>query len=236
MDSTNAEALRLAASGEHGPLWIIAGRQTKGKGRSGRTWVSQTGNLHASFLTVLDVSAPIAAQLSLVSGVAAFEAVKAAVPKSLTGELRLKWPNDVLIDSAKVGGILVESTSIPGRTGLGVVIGFGLNLASHPKDLDQPATSLAHVGVEIVPKAMLDSLAGTLDQWLACWKNGHGFKAIREAWLKRAGQIGERMSVTMPAGRIEGTYSGLDDDGALLLSVGDDEVRRISYGDVTLAG
>ena len=235
IDSTNAEALRRAGKGEPGPLWIMAAKQTQGKGRSGRTWLSEPGNLHVSFLTLLDIPAAVAAQLSLVSGVAAIEAMRAVAPQSKAAEYRLKWPNDVLIGAAKVGGILVESMSNPERTGLGVVIGFGLNLASHPNELQKPATSLAHIGIEISPKTMLESLARELDHWLACWNNGHGFKIIREAWMERAGRIGERVSVSLPTGQIEGTYSGLDEEGALLVSVGD-EVRRISYGDVTIAG
>src|SRR5262245_60658958 len=107
LDSTNAEALRRALAGEMGPLWIVAERQTGGRGRSGRSWLSEPGNLHASLLTVLPVSAPEAAQLSLVAGVAAVDAIRVAMSLPKDDALRLKWPNDVLITRAKAGGILV---------------------------------------------------------------------------------------------------------------------------------
>ncbi len=111
VDSTNAEGMRRVLAGARGPLWIRADRQTSGRGRSGRTWSSGPGNLYASYLTALSCPPAMAGQLSLVSGVAVVDALRraGAVPG-----LRLKWPNDILIGTAKIGGI---STTTRTRSG-----------------------------------------------------------------------------------------------------------------------
>jgi BirA family transcriptional regulator, biotin operon repressor / biotin---[acetyl-CoA-carboxylase] ligase len=108
--STNREAFALAEAGETGPLWIMARRQTAGRGRADRPWVSVPGNLHASLLVRLGCPPAAMPQLSLVAGVAVVDAIRQATGGGPAG-LRLKWPNDVLIGQAKCAGILVETTS-----------------------------------------------------------------------------------------------------------------------------
>jgi BirA family transcriptional regulator, biotin operon repressor / biotin---[acetyl-CoA-carboxylase] ligase len=110
--STNREALALAACGETGPLWIMARRQTAGRGRGSRQWASVPGNLHASLLTELACTPAVTPQLALLAGVATLDAIREAAPGG-PAELRLKWPNDVLIGGAKCAGILVETTGAP---------------------------------------------------------------------------------------------------------------------------
>src|ERR1700680_2406864 len=144
--STNTEAFKRAAAGEAGPLWIMARRQTNGRGRSGRMWASEPGNLYASLLQRLACPQSVVHQLSLLAGVAAVEAIAAAVGGRING-LRLKWPNDVLIGEAKCAGILPESQIGAGGSEVVVVIGIGINLASHPTGLGRSATHLAAHGV-----------------------------------------------------------------------------------------
>lgn len=231
LDSTNAEALRRAGAGERGPLWIVADVQTAGRGRAGRSWVSEPGNLHASLLITLPVPAPKAYQLSLVAGVAVFDAITAAMSPTPRG-LHLKWPNDILIGGEKAGGILIESTTT--ADGFAAVIGIGIDIASVPPDLGRPATHLAAHGSAPAPDPLLGHIATALAGWLATWNSGTGFPAIREAWLNRAHPIGERMSIDTGAERIAGTFGGLDGEGALLLDTGGG-TRRFTFGDVTLA-
>ena len=139
LDSTNAEARRRAEAGEGGPVWITAGRQTAGRGRRGRAWSTETGNLAAPLLTTTDVSAAEAAQLSFVAALAACDLADAWLGE---GAARLKWPNDVLVFGRKAVGILVESGSRPdGR--LWLAIGIGVNLAHSPTDTERPATSFS---------------------------------------------------------------------------------------------
>src|SRR5262249_10461473 len=149
--STNAEAFALAKAGETGPLWLMAHRQTAGRGRSGRSWASEPGNLHASLLQGLGCPAPAVPQLSLLAGVAVIDAIAAAAAGAIMADLRLKWPNDVLIGGAKCAGILPECHS-GGPTGrLVAVVGIGINLAWHPPGLARAATHLAAHGVAGVP-------------------------------------------------------------------------------------
>jgi BirA family transcriptional regulator, biotin operon repressor / biotin---[acetyl-CoA-carboxylase] ligase len=233
--STNSEAFERAQGGEAGPLWIVARRQTKGRGRSGRQWTSVDGNLYASLLQRLACSPAVVHQLSLVAGVAVVDAIVAAAGGAGLAGLRLKWPNDVLIGEAKCAGILAES-QLDGRSAqLTAVIGMGINLASHPADLQRAATDLASHGLKLTPEAMLDVLAPSMERWLAVWDGGRGFGRVRGAWLGHGGRVGENLSVNTGAERIAGTFIDLDADGALLMQDGAGSRRRVTFGDVTLA-
>jgi len=230
IDGTNAEAMRRVLAGERGPLWIVADKQSSGRGRSGRAWASTPGNLFASFVTTLDCPPASAGQLSLVAGIATIEAIRRAggVPG-----LRLKWPNDILVGTAKTGGILVESTSRPPQPGIVAVIGVGLNLVSAPDDLGRAATFLARHGLSLSPREALCFLAHTMNDWIRIWESGDGFAQVRAAWLARAGAIGEALTVNTTGGRVSGTFAGLDDTGALLLDDADGRQLSFSFGDVT---
>lgn len=230
VDSTNAEAMRRAQAGEHGPLWILADEQTAGRGRSGRSWSSEAGNLYASLLVTLAAPQPRAYQLALVAGVAVYDAVRLALDPPPPG-LQLKWPNDILIDGGKTGGILIESIATPAS--LSAVIGIGLNIASSPTVPDRPTTYLAAHGCPPEPEAMLGAIGHAMEGWLGRWDEGRGFPLVREAWLMRAHPLGERLSVKTGPEHVAGIFHGLDPEGALLLDVGGD-IRRFTFGDVTL--
>ncbi|MBO0764091.1 MAG: biotin--[acetyl-CoA-carboxylase] ligase [Hyphomicrobiaceae bacterium] len=229
--STNREAFALAEAGEAGPLWIIARRQTAGRGRSDRPWVSMPGNLHASLLTRLPDPPGALPQLSLVAGVATIDAIRQAAGGGPAG-LRLKWPNDVLIGQAKCAGILIES--IASRNTATVVIGIGIDLAWHPADLGRAATDLAAHGCRVPPEAVLASLSEAMHSRLAAWDGGRGFAALRQAWLERAGPVGEMIAVNTGRKRMEGTFAGLDAEGALVICDAHGQRRTVTFGDVTL--
>lgn len=231
VDGTNAEAMRRVLAGEHGPLWITADRQTAGKGRSGRTWASQTGNLFASYIAPVSCPPAKAGQLSLVAGVAAYDAIARA--GSIRG-VRLKWPNDILIGTAKAGGILIESTVRSGQAGTIAVIGIGLNLVSAPEDLGRAATFLAQHGLKLSPQGALCFLAHTMKEWMTNWDDGAGFVEVREAWLERAGPLGEPLTVNAGATPVSGRFAGLDENGALLIDSDDGRQLSFSFGDVSL--
>lgn len=233
-DSTNAEAMRRVLAGATTPLWILADSQTAGRGRSGRQWVSPPGNLHASHARICAAPLAVAGQLSLVAGLAAYDAIRAATADDKIDGLRLKWPNDILIGKAKAGGILVESTTRPSAPGFFAVIGIGINLADHPRDLGRAATSLAAHGLVVTQDAFLDHLAAALEAWLARWDNGAGFNQIRAAWIERAGQFGEPLTIHASGQAVDGSYFGIDDTGALLLSDDAGRVSRFTFGDVSL--
>ena len=233
-DSTNAEAMRRALAGETGPLWVIADRQTAGRGRSGRAWASEPGNLFASLLISTACPAAKAGQLSLVAGVAAIDAITNAGPLDSAAALRLKWPNDILVGSVKAGGILVESSARAGG-GMSAVIGVGLNLASPPAELGA-ATSLACHGLSLSPREALCFLGDAMDLWLNTWNDGEGFARVREAWLARGGAVGEPQTVHAGADLVQGRFAGLDAEGALIVADAAGHERRFTFGDVALAG
>ncbi|HEX5958242.1 MAG TPA: biotin--[acetyl-CoA-carboxylase] ligase [Hyphomicrobiaceae bacterium] len=239
--STNREALALADAGCRAPLWLMARRQTAGRGRADRQWVSAAGNLHASLLLQLDSPPTAVAQLSLLAGVATIDAVRAATAGGPHG-LRLKWPNDVLVGSAKCAGILVETTSSlphagdrPAPSLALAVIGVGIDLAWHPTGMHRAATDLAAHGCCVSPEMMLGSLDDAMRHWLAMWNGGRGFAAVRQGWLERAGPVGEMCTVDTGRERIEGAFAGLDPSGALIICDRHGQRRTVTFGDVALA-
>jgi BirA family biotin operon repressor/biotin-[acetyl-CoA-carboxylase] ligase len=232
IDSTNAEARRRAEVGEPGPLWVWSARQSAGKGRARREWRSEPGNLFASILMGFVCPLSIASQLALVAGIAAYETAATLLPEEKRGGLLLKWPNDVLLDEAKFGGVLLESVNRPPPARSMVVIGTGLNLASFPEGLPQPATSLAAHGTVVTPAAALEALAAATDVWLGRWEEGTAFQVIRRAWLDRAGPTGRPLRVRLHDEEMEGVFAGLDSGGALRLLMSDGAERRVAAGDV----
>lgn len=236
VDSTNAEARRRAEAGEPGPLWIWSARQSAGRGRNGRAWQSQPGNLFASLLIGLRCPLRTASQLALLAGVAAYDTVAKLIPDEARSELLLKWPNDVLLKGSKVAGMLLESTSETAPNRCKVVIGTGINLSTYPEGMSQPATSLAAHGGVVSPAAALETLAAVTDTWLARWGEGVSFPAIRRAWLDRAGPTGRPLRVRLQdQEEAEGTFAGLDSGGALRLLMSDGAERRVAAGDVFFA-
>lgn len=231
LDSTNAEARRRAEAGDRGPVWILARRQTAGRGRRGRDWQGGQGNLTATLLLALDQTPAIAAQLAFAAGLAVVRMIDAYVPEACT---RLKWPNDVLIEGRKASGILIESGSAPAG-GLWLAIGVGVNLVDFPIGVERPSTALAdHLRHDMVcptqDQAML-GLASAFGETLSAWATG-GFEPIRTAWLARAAGFGGPCTARLDRETVQGVAEGLDAAGALLLRLNDGQVRRITAGDV----
>jgi len=201
--------------------WVIADRQTAGRGRRGRVWNDGAGNFMGS---VLVKATGQVQQLSFVAALALHDALSA-----LTGQparFALKWPNDVLLDGTKCSGILLE------RVGEALVIGMGVNLAHHPDGTERPATSLAAAGLPVpMPAALLDELAAAFRHWRETWAI-HGFPPIRAAWLARASGVGARIVARLGSESPEGIFTGLADDGALLIQLDDGSTRAIHAGEV----
>jgi BirA family biotin operon repressor/biotin-[acetyl-CoA-carboxylase] ligase len=233
--STNADAMRLALKGEELPLWVIADRQTDGRGRAGRRWTSPEGNLYASVAFCCQAPIEKAGQLSLVAGISVIDAIRANTELAPDTGLRLKWPNDVLIGTAKAGGILVESTTARGSPGFLAVIGFGLNLEAAPDDLGRAATAISRHGKAPATREMLETLADKLTLWLDRWNAASDFESVRRAWIERAGPLGEAMTINTVQGLVSCTYQGLSGTGALRAEV-KGKMREFSHGDVALAG
>ena len=212
----------LARNGASEGLWLRAERQTSGKGRQGRAWDSPAGNLYISTLVRVRPGEPSPATLALVAAVALEEAV------SLFGvQPMLKWPNDLLVGGAKLSGILLE------RVEDAVIIGFGVNLAHHPVDLDRPATSVAAHAPAPDPQVFAETLAEIFARWLSRWRDG--IAPVRERWLARAHPLGTALTARLADGSaVDGLFEGLDPQGALTLRLADGTTRVIHAGDVFL--
>jgi BirA family biotin operon repressor/biotin-[acetyl-CoA-carboxylase] ligase len=230
--STNAVALERARAGDPGNLWVTAREQTAGRGRRGRAWTTGEGNLAASLLLIDPAPPALAATVSFVAGVALHQAMSDLAGPALAPRLGLKWPNDLLADGRKLSGILVEGDKLAGDR-FAVVIGVGVNCVSHP-EIEGPvaATDLSSLGVPIGAGQLFVRLAVRMAAAIALWRRGSGFAAIREAWLARAGGLGQPIRVSLPNQSLDGRFEDLDDDGRLVLLAPDGERRRVSAGDV----
>jgi BirA family transcriptional regulator, biotin operon repressor / biotin---[acetyl-CoA-carboxylase] ligase len=205
--STNDEAAQRADAGAPEGTVVWSREQTGGRGRRGRHWASPVGNLYTSTILRPDCPAQRAAEL----GFAAALAVADIVPAGR--EVRVKWPNDVLVDGGKIAGILLESAI--GQTGQvqHVVAGIGVNVGFAPQlpEMRYPGSALGG-SVE----AALEKLAAALAARLAEWRR-EGFETVRAAWLTKAGPLGAEVDVKLGEGLVRGRFAGLDREGALLL-------------------
>ena len=205
--------------------WLVARRQDAGRGRQGREWKTLDGNFFGSTLIKLFDRDPEPATLALVAGLALHDAVE-----TLTSDaaLQLKWPNDLLLEGAKLAGILIE------REGDRIVVGFGVNLAAAPQIEGRDTASLAPK-VQIAPQAFAPILAGSFARLLGAWRSADP-ASLAMAWMQRAHPVGTPLSVHASAGAtVSGRFAGLEQDGALRLETEDGRIETIRAGDVSLA-
>jgi BirA family biotin operon repressor/biotin-[acetyl-CoA-carboxylase] ligase len=206
--------------------WVIADRQTAGRGRRGRAWSDGAGNLMTSVLVRAEGAVQ---QLSFVAALALFDALNASGGEGSATpapRLSLKWPNDVLLDGVKVSGILLE------RAGDAIVIGFGVNIASYPEGTERPATSLAVAGwPAITPVDLLALLVPAFAELRQLWATQR-FEPIRARWLAHAAGLGGRIVARLGDETLEGRFDGLDADGALALRLDDGSLRPVHAGEV----
>lgn len=234
VDSTNLEARRLAEGGASNGAVIWAKQQTDGRGRMDREWLSCGHNLYVSVLLSPKCALDVAGQLSFVTAVSAIEAVAPLLPHG--GDFGCKWPNDIMLNGKKLGGILLESF----RTGekkehFWVVVGLGINIDAYPPNLEPAATSLGEAGVEIVSAKIVLSRFIThfilrYDEWAT-----KGFAPIRKAWLENAYGLGKKMKVSLPDESFSGTFEGIDTKGQLMLMTDKGKTRKVPAGDVFFA-
>jgi BirA family biotin operon repressor/biotin-[acetyl-CoA-carboxylase] ligase len=232
IDSTNAEARRRAEAGETGPLWIAARRQTGGRGRRGRAWESDAGNLFATLLMTTQKPPAEAAQVTFVAALAVADLLDGYAPPSL---VTIKWPNDVLLAGDKASGVLVESGAHPSG-GLWLAVGIGINLAHAPTGTDRPATALTHhlrgdVGGPPSVETAAAKLAEAFAVWLERWES-LGFEPILDAWRARTPGLDGPAIARLGHETVTGRAEGVAADGALRLRLADGTLRLISAGDV----
>lgn len=233
IDSTNAEAARRAATGDSGPLWILAERQFAGRGRRGRSWIDAPGNLLCTYLGSTRLPPATIALLGFAAGLALVDAcADLGLPE---GRAQVKWPNDLLLDAAKAGGVLIDCASLDDG-GRWFALGIGLNLASGPTGLDQPTTSL---GAALGATPQVELVFAAVRRHLAAWAGqlaSAGFAALREPWRRRAAGLGEMIAVDLGGSRARGRFVDLSETGELLfLPAGALDPVCIAAGDIYLA-
>ncbi|HDZ71664.1 MAG TPA: biotin--[acetyl-CoA-carboxylase] ligase [Aurantimonas coralicida] len=228
--STNSVALEAARAGDPGPLWVTAERQVAGRGRRGRAWVSESGNLYASWLVIDPAPLEHLSNLPLVASLG----VRNALAR-LTGAddelVAVKWPNDVLVRGRKAVGILLESERLPDRR-MAVVIGCGVNVAHVPDGTPYEVTSLEREGVRCDLDAIFASVAEEVERALAIFRRGEGFAAIRREWLAHAVGLGQACRVNLADGTLTGRFEALDERGRLILRGDDGKTTAVSAGDL----
>ena len=233
-ESTNEEAKRRGESPDAAPdgLVVWALEQRAGKGRRGRGWISPPGNLYSSIL--LRPGRPLGEIAGL--GFAAALAIRDSLIAWGGRDVALKWPNDVLLGASKIAGVLLESRAngsekIPEW----VVVGAGINLASHPEGTEFPATSLAAEGYPPPqPAQALETYVAAFARWRARWLDG-GLAAVLEPYRRHLRGVGAPISVRVEGETVRGIFDALEDDGTLALRLADGPIRRISAGDVFFA-
>lgn len=224
IDSTMLEARRRAERGDANPVWLIAKRQTDGRGRRGRPWASLEGNLLATYLGPTNRRPADIALMGFAAALAIADTMDTALGAA---RATLKWPNDVMLDGAKAAGILIDNG------GTWLALAFGVNLALSPKQIDQPTTSLAEALGDSAPApiAFFERLRLQLRHWIDRLEQ-EGFAPLREAWLSRAHGLGATTRVSLGDETIEGRLAGLSSRGELELDTASGR-RVISAGDVT---
>jgi BirA family biotin operon repressor/biotin-[acetyl-CoA-carboxylase] ligase len=227
--STNADlAVRLlagdrVAEGE----WLVADRQTAGKGRQGRTWFDGHGNFMGSTVVRPGPGDPPPASLALLAGLALHEVVATLVPP--LSAVLLKWPNDLMIGAAKLAGILLE------RVGDAVIVGIGTNLAQAPRVEGRETIALSAFGPSPDRDHFAESLARQFDIELERWRS-FGLDPLVRRWQAAAHPVGTALAVGEPEETpLEGRFAGLTADGALQLRLADGTTRTVHAGEVRLA-
>lgn len=227
--STNADLAAKLRSGEGWAegKWLVARRQTAGRGRQGREWFDGAGNFMGSSVVVLGEGGPPPASLSFVAALAVRDAC--ATVLSDTGALGLKWPNDVLLGGGKLSGILLEM--VRGH----IVVGIGVNLARAPQVEGRKTAALADVTAPPPLEDFAASLAAAFDKRLAAWRT-YGLAATLYAFIGASIHAqGSPVTVHDTDGSVlSGTFAGLEEsDGALRLRLADGRERVIRAGDIS---
>jgi len=233
-DSTNLRAKDLAAGGAPEGTIVVAGTQTEGRGRKGRTWFSPSGGGVYISLILRPLLAPSEApRITLMTGVAAAEAII-----SLTRlDARIKWPNDILVRGKKIAGILTEISTEMDRIDY-VVVGVGLNVniqrESLAEGLRERATSiLMETGESFSRVGLLKAFLKHFERYYKILQD-KGFEPIRNRWKELSDNIGQRVSVELIGDVRTGRVVDIDPDGLLILEDDQGSIQRIASGDVTL--
>ena len=230
-ESTNSEALKLAKSTDR-PTFVIAKKQTNGRGRIDRSWSDPSGNFSGSILLKIDEDLQNLALRSFVAALSVFDAIDQKIGKE--HELLIKWPNDLLLNGKKICGILLETRNL--GTVSALVIGIGVNLLSSP-NLDliknstiKPGSLLGETGIKLDPIDFSELIA----HHYALRENQlrtMGFSKIREIWMDRAAKLGKKITARTPNFEYKGIFDSVDEKGQLII-INNGEKKKIAAAEI----
>lgn len=230
LPTTMVEARRYADEGALSGTVIVALQQSLGRGRLGRTWVSDPGNLYATFILRPRIQLKEAGKLSLIIGLALKRVLETYIESC---RIKLKWPNDVLVEGKKVGGILIEM--IPGsEEGTFVLlVGIGVNVMHAPSDVFYPATSLSHEGIHIDPLQLIQSLHDELISLVNKFSEGQ-YPDWHQDWMDSSFGIEGPVSLFQDSNEpmASGVFAGIDENGSLLIRDEAGSEKAYYVGDV----
>ena len=230
LPSTSELVRQRAAEGEPAGLAVMARQQAQGRGSFGRSWSSPAGNLYISMLLRPEGRLAEGGLWSLLSAVALADAVAGVLPDPAA--LRLKWPNDLMLNGGKLAGILLDSTAGADGRLASIVIGIGLNIATRPDMPDRITACLADVAPPPPPETMAERLLDSLGRWITIQARD-GFAPIRAAWLARSHPTGTPMRLRHGTTDLDGAFAGIADDGSILLDIAG-TTRAFAAGEVRL--
>ena len=239
--STNSSAMQAARDGNANRLWIASLAQSKGRGRRGRVWQSEAGNLAASLVIVLpnDIVAPsmlgFVAALALVRALSGAKlsagSLRAEPLRAETPRIELKWPNDVLANGAKLAGILLEAERIK-TGGLAVIAGIGVNIKSAPENLPYKATCLAQLGINEDARSLFTLLSEAFVDVFNIWDNGAGRAQILDEWRANATGMGKAVAVKRAHDEVRGIFEAIEQQGQLVVRQKSGQTTIVTAGDV----
>ncbi|MFA5322155.1 MAG: biotin--[acetyl-CoA-carboxylase] ligase [Smithella sp.] len=232
--STNNDAFSLGLAGAPEGTVVIADSQSGGKGRFQRPWSSPAGaNIYTSVILRPQFESTGASRIPIMAGVAVAE----VLDKYSSGKIKLKWPNDVLLNNKKVCGILAQAKIAKKEIDF-IVLGIGINVnisySQFEEEIRDTATSLAmETGREYSRQELIISLYENLGKWYKQLLQ-NGFAPIKEKWLELTPMIGRQVQVIFKDETIEGRAIGIDNDGSLILLAGKNKEIKVSAGDATI--
>ncbi len=233
IDSTNIKGMELGDSGFPEGTIILAETQTRGKGRLGRRWISPKGNIYLSVILRPDIQPSLTPLITLMAAVASASALR----KAIYIDAYIKWPNDIILNGKKIGGILTEMNSEMDRINY-IVLGIGINVnmdpSSLPPDVRVNATSLKEViGRDLRRTEILSVLIKELDRWYRIFLND-GPGPVLDEWRRLSLSLEKRVKVTSLNRTIEGLAEEIDDYGRLIVRLDDGRIEKVTSGDVTI--
>ena len=234
-DSTNKRAKELAAQGAPEGVLVIAEKQTSGRGRRGRSWFSPPGDgIYFSLILRPVISPSETPKITLMTAVVLAETLISLMKL----KLRIKWPNDILVNGKKLAGILTEISTEMDAVNY-IIVGLGLNVNTLfekiPQDIKENATSiLIETGKPFPRIKLIQHYLKLYEKYYDMFKN-NDFEPIMKRWKELADIIGKQIRVDVIGKTHIGKVVDVDNDGVLILKDNQGVLQRIFSGDVTLA-